>query len=561
MNSFTKLGLSQEIANTLEDLGFKAPTAIQEKAIPILLTKEGCDFIGLAQTGTGKTAAFGLPLIDLVDENKKEIQALILAPTRELVQQTSQQLKNFSKGIKKLNTEVVYGGANITTQINYLKKPVHILSATPGRLLDLIKRKALSLENVKYVILDEADEMLNMGFQEDIDEILKKVEGDRSIWLFSATMPGEIRKIIKNYMKDPQEVAVNTKQKNNEDISHHYVLTKGSNKLAALKRILDMNPEMRGVMFCRTRRDTQEIADKLSNEDYNVEALHGDLSQSQRDAVMKRFKRRSMQLLIATDVAARGIDVEDLSHVIQHSLPDQLEVYTHRSGRTGRAGRKGTSIILINPNEMRTVKTIEKKLNISFKQFEVPGRKEIVKSRILRWAEVIKNLKENELADELLESIEEGFVMMSKEEILRKLISLQLDNMNVRDLEDDDLNIDMEKMKEPDTANEHRFFINLGTIDGLTSGELVHLLSDVSGVKRKNFGEIELKRNCSFFYIKKDASKGITQKFEGLEIDGRAIRVNRDDVKAPNSGSKKSNNKKRRPPRRDQKRRGGRRRR
>ncbi len=355
MNNFEKLGLSNPIIEVLDSLGFTNPTPVQEKSIPLLLTENPTDFIGLAQTGTGKTAAFGLPLVDLIDDSKEYTQALIMAPTRELGQQTAKQLNDFAKSKKRLNVEVVYGGAAIVNQIKALKRPTQIVVATPGRLLDLIKRKAVKLDQVKYVILDEADEMLNMGFKEAIDDILAYTPEQRVTWLFSATMPSDIRKIIKKYMSDPKEVSINTSEKSNKDISHKYVVTKVSNKVPAIKRFLDRDPNMRGIMFCRTKRETQEIADNLGQLGYGVEALHGDLSQSQRDAVMKRFKARSMQLLIATDVAARGIDVNDLNYVIHHTLPDQLESYTHRSGRTGRAGNKGISLALINPRESRRI--------------------------------------------------------------------------------------------------------------------------------------------------------------------------------------------------------------
>ncbi|MFB1022957.1 MAG: DEAD/DEAH box helicase [Vicingaceae bacterium] len=318
MNTFESLGLSTNLLKVIEEMGFTTPTPIQEKSIPLLLKGGRTDFIGLAQTGTGKTAAFGLPLIDLVDSDNKATQALIMAPTRELGQQTAKQLVDFSSNYKQLNVEVVYGGAAIMNQIKALKRPTQIVVATPGRLLDLIRRKAIRLEDVKYVVLDEADEMLNMGFKEDIDEILSYVREDRSTWLFSATMPADIRRITKKYMTDPVEVAVNTESKTNTDITHQYIITRNDDKETALKRFLDIAPEMKGILFCRTKRETQEITDNLGQLGYEVEALHGDLSQAQRDAAMRRFKARNMQLLIATDVAARGIDLNDLTHVLHH---------------------------------------------------------------------------------------------------------------------------------------------------------------------------------------------------------------------------------------------------
>jgi ATP-dependent RNA helicase DeaD len=361
------------VIEVLEKLGFEQPTPIQEQAIPMLLGNNPTDFIGLAQTGTGKTAAFGLPLVELIDTDNRNIQALIMAPTRELGQQTAKQLVSFASNDRKLNVECVYGGANISAQIKAMKGPVQILVATPGRLLDLMKRKAVRLDDVRYVVLDEADEMLNMGFKEDIDEILEHTPEQRVTWLFSATMPKEIRRIVKKYMEAPLEVHINAEQKTNENISHAYVVTKASNKIPALRRFLDVQPDMRGILFCRTRRETQQIADDLGDMGYSVEALHGELSQGQRDAVMKRFKTRSMQMLIATDVAARGIDVNDLTHVLHHTLPDQLESYTHRSGRTGRAGKTGISLVFINSREGRKLSELEKKIGVTFERVEVPN--------------------------------------------------------------------------------------------------------------------------------------------------------------------------------------------
>lgn len=531
MNQFSTLGLSQPVCDILDNMGFKTPTPIQKEAIPLILSKNPTDFIGLAQTGTGKTAAFGLPLIDLIDAENGSTQALIMSPTRELGQQTASQISEFCKARKGLNVEVVYGGANISNQIKSLRKATQIVVATPGRLIDLIGRKAVNLDSVRYVILDEADEMLNMGFQEDIDKILSYTGKNKSIWLFSATMPNEIRKIIRDYMEKPVEVSINTEQKSNEDIAHQYIVTKTANKLPALRRFLEMQPDMRGIMFCRTRRETQDIAEKLGNLNYNVEALHGDLSQAQRDAVMRRFKNRSMQMLIATDVAARGIDVNDLTHVIQHTLPDNLESYTHRSGRTGRAGKKGISLVFINPRETRRINELEKKLNIAFEKIEVPGREALINSRISHWAELVSTMKTDEKADELLEEVKKIFNGMTKDEILKKLITTQLDHIAIEEGEDDDLNeiSGGGASASRQDANSHRYFINLGSIDGLTSADMIHLLSDISGVKRKNFGHIDVKKNCSFFEVSKEHSTGFGDKFQGMEIDGRAIRVNRDD--------------------------------
>lgn len=533
LNKFSQLGLSQPVVDVLDKLGFTEPTPIQEKAIPLLLTKDPTDFIGLAQTGTGKTAAFGLPLVDLIDPDVTTPQALVLAPTRELGQQTAQQLESFAAGNKKLNIEVVYGGAPIINQIKALKRPTQIVVATPGRLQDLIDRKAISLENVRYVVLDEADEMLNMGFKEAIDEILTYTQQNRSTWLFSATMPAEIKRITKKYMSDPIEVAVNTEQKSNKDITHQYVITKSANKFAALRRFLDMQPEMRGILFCRTKRETQEIADNLGSLGYGAEALHGDLSQSQRDAVMKRFKTRSMQLLVATDVAARGIDVNDLTHVIHHTLPEQLESYTHRSGRTGRAGNKGISLALINPREESKIKQLEKKIKVSFEKMEVPSVVELKKHRLISWATFISNTTVDKEAPEILEELEEYFGHLSKEDILKRLITTQIDHLSASDGSDRDLNETSEGRGERSNGRGNsrfnRYFVNVGMMDGMTKADVVHFLSDVSGVDRSAFGDISLQKSCSYFDIEEAKDAGLSKKFDGVEIQGRAIRVNRDD--------------------------------
>ena len=531
MNNFTKLGLSTPLIEILDNLGFDTPTPIQEKAIPMLLTNDPTDFIGLAQTGTGKTAAFGLPLIDLIDIDNSATQAIIMAPTRELGQQTAKQLVEFSKNNRKLNVEVVYGGAAIINQIKALKRPTQIVVATPGRLLDLIKRKAIKLDDVKYVVLDEADEMLNMGFKEDIDLILSYTREDRVTWLFSATMPKEIRRIIKKYMDTPLEVSINAEEISNKDISHKYVTTKSTNKIPALRRFLDIQPDMRGIMFCRTKRETQQIADELSGLGYGVEALHGDLSQAQRDAVMRRFKTRSMQLLIATDVAARGIDVNDLTHVFHHMLPDQTEYYTHRSGRTGRAGKKGVSLVFINPREGRKITELERKIKIKFEKIEIPSIEELKSSRINNWANLIINTKVDTLAEEILNGLHGQFAHLDKDEILKRLITTQLDHLMIQSGEEADLNETYGGSHEKRVSNTgfHRYFVNVGMIDGVTKADLLHFLADVSGIERTLFGELSIQKNCAFFEVNNNHDQGLSEKFEGIEIEGRSIRVNRED--------------------------------
>ena len=551
MSNFKELGLSQPICDVLQNMGFEKPTAIQEKAIPMLLENNPTDFIGLAQTGTGKTAAFGLPLIDLIDANNSSTQALIMAPTRELGQQTAQQLVTFSKSKKGVNVEVVYGGADIRAQMKALRRPTQIVVATPGRLLDLIKRKAVNLENVEYVVLDEADEMLNMGFKDDIDEILSHTLENRVTWLFSATMPREIRRLVKTYMKDPLEVAVDAEQKSNKDIAHQYVVTKADNKISALKRFLDIQPDMKGIMFCRTKMDTQEIADDLSKQGYSVAALHGDLSQNQRDTVMRHFKTRSMQLLVATDVAARGIDVNDLTHVFHHKLPDQLESYTHRSGRTGRAGNKGISMAFINPREGRKITDIERKMSITFEKVTIPTIDELKVKRLNNWASLILNTTVDEKADDILASLQGRFEGLSKEDLLKRLITTQLDHLMVQGGGADDLNEGQGqgqgrdrdrdgRSRDRDAGPKHerqsrtkegtnRYFINIGTMDGVTDADLIHFISDITGVGRRLFTDLSIQKNCSFFNVDAKHDDDLSKRFDDIEVEGRSIRVNRDE--------------------------------
>ncbi len=431
MAKFTELGLSEEILKVLTELEFETPTDIQQKAIPMLMEGER-DFIGIAQTGTGKTAAFGLPLLEQIDPDFKHTQALVLAPTRELGKQIAEQLTTFSKYLFKLNVLPVYGGEAISKQIKALKKPQHIIIATPGRLIDLIKRKAIHLEQIQFLVLDEADEMLNMGFKDELDEILSYTPAEKLTWLFSATMPSAIKKIVKNYMDNPIEIKVNSEDKVNVNISHQYTVVKQSDKAEALIRFLDMDYDMRGVVFCRTRRDTQELAETLLQKNYKADALHGDLSQQQRDRVMKRFKKHDLQVLIATDVAARGIDVNDLTHVFHYTLPDDISYYTHRSGRTARAGKKGISISFINGKEKYKINRLERDLGIKIEKALVPSSDIIATNRIQQWCESILNKEtKNSLEPELLETAITILGNLSKEELVAKLLLSELEQMGL----------------------------------------------------------------------------------------------------------------------------------
>lgn len=439
MIKFDQLGLSDNLLEAIRELGFETPTEIQEKAIPQLLT-ENRDFIGLAQTGTGKTAAFGLPLLERLDPAQKATQALILAPTRELGQQIADQLFKYSKYQERINVLAVYGGASIQNQMKALKKTQHVIIATPGRLIDLIKRKAIKLESIRYLVLDEADEMLNMGFKEDIDKILSYTPDYKNTWLFSATMPKEIRKIVKKYMENPAEVQVNSKNEVNTDIDHYYALVRHSDKTEALSRILDISPDMRGVVFCRTKRETQDLAEKLLKQDYKADALHGDLSQAQRDRVMRRFRKHELHVLIATDVAARGIDVDDLTHVIHHSLPDDNSYYTHRSGRTARAGKSGISLSFVSGKEKHRIHKLEKQLGIKFERIFIPNANDIAKVRIEDWCVKVHNTSTTgKVTKKMKSDASRIFADVSKDELIEKLLVLELDKLKTdssKDLND-----------------------------------------------------------------------------------------------------------------------------
>lgn len=434
MNTFEQLGLSSPVLKALTQLGFEQPTDIQHQAIPSLMT-EGRDLIGLANTGTGKTAAFGLPLIEHMDINQRHTQALVLAPTRELGQQIAQQLEAFGKYLPKVNMLAVYGGAPISTQIRALRHPQHIIIATPGRLIDLIDRRAVDLSQVRYLVLDEADEMLNMGFKDAIDKILRFTPKEKSTWLFSATMPKEIKRIVKQYMDHPIEVKVDQQSQVNTNIAHQYTIVSRAQKMDALMRFFDADPDMRGVVFCRTKHETKKLADQLSQKNYRVDALHGNLSQSQRDQVMQRFRTKRIQVLIATDVAARGIDVNDLTHVFHHSLPDDNSYYTHRSGRTARAGKTGISIAFVQGGEVRRVQQLEKQLGIQFSKEKLPSGEDVVRQKVDNWClEVLAQQPNGKVDDDVLAHANMLFGNLSKEELIAKVMTHTLGNLRAEAL-------------------------------------------------------------------------------------------------------------------------------
>ncbi|MFC2081472.1 DEAD/DEAH box helicase [Bacteroidota bacterium] len=511
---FKDLGLQDDILKAVSKLGFRTPSEIQEKAIPILSSGTD-DFVGLAQTGTGKTAAFGLPLIQHTDFSNRNTQGLVICPTRELCMQITKDLVTFANFQSNPNIVPVYGGSSIDEQIRRIKKGAHIVVATPGRLLDLINRKAIKLHTVHRVILDEADEMLNMGFKEDIDSILEQTPAEKRVWLFSATMPKDVRRIANNYMKDPLEIVVGRQNSSAINIDHRYFMMKERDRYYALKRVLDYYPDIFGLVFCRTRRETGSVSEKLEKEGYNVVALHGDLSQGQRDAAMKKFRDRTAKILVATDVAARGIDVDDISHVIHYNLPDELEIYTHRSGRTARAGRSGISITLINTREINKIHQIEKIIQEKVEYARIPDAEEICEKQMYALMDkVVQTSVDDEAIERYWPVIYEKLKGYPAEDIVMKFISTELNTFLNYYKNSGNLNASQEKGrvgKDQDRRSakpnrnlsgpHKRFFINLGERQNMNKGALVRLVCTETGISNQQIGRIEVLPKFSFFEV------------------------------------------------------------
>ncbi len=526
MSTFKELGLGQAILKALNDLGYEQPTAIQKKSIPQILSSTD-DIKAFAQTGTGKTAAFSLPIIEKVDVKNRETQAIILSPTRELAIQIGKNIQEFSKYVDGLNVVTVYGGADISTQIRGLTKGAQIVVGTPGRTVDLIKRKKLKLESIQWVVLDEADEMLNMGFKEDLDQVLKVTPTDKQTLLFSATFPKEVDRIAKNYMHNPVEIDAGKRNSGTDSVSHEYYLVSERNRYPALKRIADLNPDIYGIVFCRTRRETKEVADKLIADGYSADALHGDLSQAQRDMVMQKFRKKHLQILVATDVAARGLDVDSLTHVINYKLPDQIESYTHRSGRTGRAHNKGISIAIISNKEKRILGPIEKKIGKKFVEKQVPNGEEICGKQLFKLIEKVKTVEVNETQIEgYLEGIYTQLEGVDREELIRRFVSIEFNQFlsyyeNSQDLNGDD---SRERRRSSD-ENFTRFYINLGKMDDLNPARLIGLINENLKERNVEIGQIEILKNFSFFEIDKKVADQILKTFTNVEFEGRAVIV------------------------------------
>ena len=524
MNKFELLGLNDALLKAIADMGFETPSEVQAKAIPILL-QEDTDMVALAQTGTGKTAAFGFPLIQKIDINSRKTQGLILSPTRELCLQITNELKNYSKYFPGLNTVAIYGGASITDQASQIKKGAQIVVATPGRMQDMVNRRLVNISSIDYCILDEADEMLNMGFYEDITAILSHTPAEKSTWLFSATMPKEVATIAKQFMRKPVEITVGTRNMGTASVSHEYYVVNARDRYAALKRLADANPDIFSVIFCRTKRDTQKVAEQLIEDGYNAAALHGDLSQNQRDLVMKSFRSRQIQMLVATDVAARGIDVEDITHVINYQLPDEIETYTHRSGRTGRAGKNGVSMVIVSKSEVRKIKNIERIIGQSFERKEIPDGMEICEVQLFHLANEIKDTEINHEIDRYLPNINEVLSGFSKEELLKKFFSVEFTRFFNYYNNAQDLNAKTSFDAAEEEGDTTRFFINVGAKDDFDWMSLKDFLKSTLDLGRDDVNRVEVKDSFSFFNVDSSKTEDVLATFENFQLHGRNINV------------------------------------
>lgn len=543
MKTFEELGVSDELLLAISEMGFEMPMPVQAKVIPHLLNEDN-DVVALAQTGTGKTAAFGLPVLQRINAKNRHPQAVILSPTRELCLQIAEDLADFSKYLPDVNVLPVYGGSSIESQIRSLRKGVQVIVATPGRLLDLIKRGVAHLENVHTVILDEADEMLNMGFLDSINEVLSNVPENRKMLMFSATMPPEIDKIAKTYMRDPVEFVVGQRNEGSANVNHIYYMVHARDKYLALKRIADNNPSIYAIIFCRTRRDTQEIADRLIQDGYNADALHGDLSQQQRDLTMKKFRDRVISILVATDVAARGLDVDDLTHVINYGLPDDTAVYTHRSGRTGRAGKTGVSVSIIHSRERGKVRDIEKIIGKKFERKEVPSPEHIIEKQLFNLAHRLECVEVNdEQIDKYFTGVSRKLGWLSGEDLLKRILSLEFNRLleyyknapvievvedkkpqkEKKEKVDNKPRTDKEKDRRTAEKGMARVYINLGKADGFYAGNLIEIINkNVSGA-RVEVGRIDLLSGYSLFDVKKGDAKRVVASLKGCDFLGKRV--------------------------------------
>ncbi|MGE0020090.1 MAG: DEAD/DEAH box helicase [Draconibacterium sp.] len=568
MTLFNEMGLSAEIQSAIDDMGFVYPTPVQEKVVPFLMESRQ-DLVALAQTGTGKTAAFGLPIIQQLDTQKKSVQALILSPTRELAIQIAGDLQNFSKNLGFINIAVVYGGADIVKQMREIERGAQIVVGTPGRTLDLIKRGKLKVNEIRWVVLDEADEMLSMGFKDDLDSILETSPKEKQTLLFSATMPKEIVAISQKYMKNIQEISVGKRNTGAENVEHHYYVVHAKDRYIALKRVADINPNIYGIIFCRTRAETKEVADKLMQDGYNADALHGDLSQSQRDFVMSRFRSKHLQMLVATDVAARGLDVNDLTHVINYNLPDDPEVYVHRSGRTGRAGKKGISVTLIHLREKGKLREVERTVNKTFIKKDVPSGKEICEKQLFSLIDIVENIEvNNEQISEFMPVIYKKLAWLDREELIKHFVSVEFNRFLTYYENAPDINVDESHHNERDFAEQggrgdrrdrgrrtdrnrgdkrddrrdesgsryerggrggkfdfSRFFFSMGKKNGISKRTIIDMINQQMPGKNVEIGSIEVLKGFSFFEVDKRFENDVIRAFKDAKYKGQRVGI------------------------------------
>jgi ATP-dependent RNA helicase DeaD len=531
MNKFEQLGLNESLLLAIKDLGFENPSEVQEKAIPVLL-EQNTDLVALAQTGTGKTAAFGFPLIQKIDAEDRSTQALILSPTRELCLQITNEIKQYSKYVKGLHTVAVYGGASITEQAREIKRGAQVIVATPGRMQDMINRGLVNIKNISFCILDEADEMLNMGFYDDIVSILSDTPDEKKTWLFSATMPAEVARIAKKFMSEPVEITVGHKNSGSATVSHEFYCVNARDRYEALKRLADANPDIFSVVFCRTKRDTQAVAEKLIEDGYSAAALHGDLSQAQRDGVMKSFRGRQIQMLVATDVAARGIDVDNITHVVNYQLPDEIETYNHRSGRTGRAGKLGTSIVIITKSELRKISSIERIIQQKFVEKTIPSGIEICEIQLLHLANKIKDTEVDHEIDNYLPAINEVLDGLSKEELIKKMVSVEFNRFiayykKKRDIsgERGERSSSNSEPREIRAGDPVRYFVNIGSRDDFDWMQLKDFLKETLDLGRDDVFKVDVKEGFSFFNTDGEHTDKVMSVLNGFDLNGRRINV------------------------------------
>ena len=542
MKKFQELGINNLLLKSIKNLGFDTPTEVQNKVIPILLKNES-DIVTLAQTGTGKTAAFGFPILQKIDSSSKKTQGLILSPTRELCLQITQDIKSYSEFVKGLNIVAVYGGASITDQSKKIKKGAQIIVATPGRILDMIKRKIVNISKIEYCVLDEADEMLNMGFHEEIKNILSFTPKDKSTWLFSATMPKEVSSIAKKFMHNPVEVIIGSKNAGTKNVSHEYYVVNGRERYQTLKRLSDFNPSIFSVIFCRTKRDTQKVAENLIEDGYSAGALHGDLSQNQRDLIMKSFRNKQIQMLVATDVAARGIDVDNITHVINYQLPDEIETYTHRSGRTGRAGKIGVSIIIITQSELRKIKSIEKIIQNKILKKNIPNGEEICFVQLNHLAKKINDTKVNSEINSFIPEFKKEINHLTKDELIQKLASVEFLRFHNYYKNSKDLNLSVSSSSpielKSNKKNSIRFFMNIGKKDDFNWMTLKDFIKDNTKLSNDEIFHVDVMENFSFFNTYEKFKSKVISNLSEIKINDRKIKI---EISNKPSKKNKSNN-------------------